>query len=127
MGWLPPYSKLKVKYEESWSDAADNRTLESEIHFTDKGPKSTVPNMLAVADGKNGVKLTLVLAHLSKKDPHDGEYNVYLQRNVNKNLSKVVASGRLIVSFDGMADVAIPYTGWSKKKFYERLAAASAP
>jgi hypothetical protein len=93
--------------------------FESEIQFTDKGPKSTVQNMLPVADGKNGVKIKLVSAYLSKKDPHGGEYNVYLQRNVNKNLS-MVASGRLIVSFDGMADVAIPYNGWAKKKFYER-------
>ena len=72
MGWLPPYSKLKVKYEETWSDAADNRTLESESQFTDKGPISTVPNMLAFADGKNGVKITLVGSYLSPKDPHDG-------------------------------------------------------
>ena len=120
MGWLPPYSKLKVKYEESWSDAADNRTLESEILFTDAGPQSTVQNMLPVADGKNGVKITLVPANLSKKDPHGGGYNVNAQRKVNNDLSKVVASGRLIVAFDGMSDVAIPFNGWAQKKFYER-------
>jgi hypothetical protein len=44
-----------------------------------------------------------------------GDYNVILKRKVNKNLSKVVASGRLIVSFDGMADVAIPHDRWERK------------
>ena len=46
--------------------------------------------------------------------------NVLRKDVMFKNLSKVVASGRLIVSFDGMANVAIPYNGWAKKKFYER-------
>lgn len=118
MGWLPPNSKLKVKYEETWSDAADNRTIESEIQFTDKGPVSTAPTMLPFADGKNGVKITLVDFYLSKKDPHDGVYNMILKRKVNPLLRKVVASGKLISSFDGMADVVVPYNGWAKKTFY---------
>lgn len=118
MGWLPPYSKLKVKYEETWRDTADNRTLESEIRFTDKGPMSTVPNMLAYADGKNGVKITLVRAYLSKRDPNDGDYNVLLGRKVNENLRKVAACGKLLVSFDGMSDVALPHNGWAKKTLH---------
>jgi hypothetical protein len=118
MGWLPPGAKLQVKYEEKWRDAADDRTIEGEIIFTDKGPMSTTPDMTASADGKNGVKIVIAPGRLSKKNPHSDK-KVGDIRLPNPDLKKSVSSGKLFVTFDGTASVTIPHNGWVKQTFYE--------
>ena len=118
MGWLPPYATLKVRYEEKWRDAADDRTLETEVQLSTQAPVSTTANAIARADGKNGVKIELVGKYLSTKDPHDGPYNVASRRKVNVDLKEIDVSGRLIVSFDGTANVTLPHSGWAKKQFH---------
>ncbi|MDP2334500.1 MAG: hypothetical protein Q8M19_27800 [Reyranella sp.] len=118
MGWLPPYATLKVRYEEKWRDAADNRTLETEIQLSAQAPTSTAANAIARADGRNGVKVELVGKYLSPKDPHNGPYDMVRRRKLNANLKAIEVSGRLIVSFDGMANVTLPHKGWAKKQFH---------
>lgn len=118
MAWLPPNAKLVARYEETWKDEADNRTIEGEVVVTDKGPMSRNPGIAAYADGKNGVKLAIVPGQLSKKNPHM-DIKVGDFRPPNPDLKKSVASGKLLVTFDGTANVTIPHKGWEKQTFYE--------
>jgi hypothetical protein len=119
MGWLPPDSKLEVKYEEAWSEKAHDRAIEGAVVFEAMGPRSLTPAMAASADGRNGVKIVIGSGALSKKSPHM-DMKVGDVRLPNRDLRKSVASGRLLVTFDGTASVTIPDRGWAKKTFFER-------
>ena len=44
------------------------------------------------------------------KDPHDGPRDIVKKKNVNLDLTSVEVFSRLIVSFDGTANVALPHT-----------------
>jgi hypothetical protein len=116
MGWIPPQAKLAVKYEETWKDAADSRTLSGDVKMTLKGPQSTSPAFTAYAQGKNGVKLAVTAGHVSKKPSHEKFGKLPLP---HKELKKAVASGQLLITFDGTANVTIPHTGWAKKTFHD--------
>jgi hypothetical protein len=114
MAWFPPNSKLVVRYEELWKSSSDNRTVEGEVVLTDGETKSRNPDILATPDGKNGVRITMMPSLLSKTKPQQDN------RLPQPDLKKSLASGKLLVSFDGMAAVTIPHQKWEKKKFFER-------
>lgn len=123
MGWIPPDSKLKVKYEETWDSSADSRTLENEIEFTEQGPRSTAANMSASPDGKSGVKIAVSRTYLTSRDTHVTKEktmhgDTYEVREVVPELKKIVASGRLFVTFDGSPTIAIPHKDFEKKTLH---------
>ena len=119
MGWLPPYATLKVRYQEKWRDSAHDGAIDAEIELSDKGPRVT-PKTAAVAtpDGQNGVKIELKrLGKLTMKDPHDGPRDILKKKNVNLDLTSVEVFSRLIVSFDGTANVALPHSKPASTRF----------
>lgn len=114
IGWIPPDSKLVVKYEEEWKDKADNRMFEGEIVFTDKGPTSKTQSMTVNLNGRNGIEIAIAPGLFSQKKTFRRQLNIPMP---NPELKKSIAWGRLIVIFDGKTAFTIPHTGWEKKTF----------
>src|SRR5439155_14277972 len=123
MGWMPPDSKLAVKYEEKWSNAADNRALAGEILITDKlNPTNSA--LTAYVDGKNGIKVSMNRAQLSSRDPDKGTFKTNRYRDVSDDREEIIASGQLTIMFEGMGNAQVPHAksthkGWRKKTIYE--------
>jgi hypothetical protein len=126
MGWLPPDSTLTVKYEETWRDDADSRSLESEILVADKGPVSSNAAIAVYADGANGVKISPATAYLTRRDLYVTKEKTFNKTGdtgevtaVNDDLKKILASGKLLVTLDGSTTVKVPHKDWEKKTIYD--------
>ena len=118
-GWLPPYATLKGalpgEVARQWHDDA----IDAEIELSDKGPRVTSKTAaVATPDGQNGVKIELKrLGKLTMKDSHDGPRDILKKKNVNPDLTSVEVFSRLIVSFDGTPNVALPHSKPASTRF----------
>ncbi|HWL95471.1 MAG TPA: hypothetical protein VNT79_18275 [Phycisphaerae bacterium] len=123
MGWLPPGSKLLIKYEEKWDTAADNRSVQGEVLLTDKGPNYSGAVIMATVSGKD-LKINIARSELSKKDPHKGVYHPKHKRELNEDLKEILAQGQLQVTMDAIGTAQVPHAksankGWRKGEIFE--------